>query len=146
MAMNYYGHMAMEHWQKFLPSRYSQIEDPESFFSTFGEQIGQEIDQLTHSLAGRDQPGEGALKKTGRLKAAEQQAREKILAEQVLLPAEPGSPADESDPDEPDPPAMTAQEDDPASGLREHATDWIPTVVDPNHWYWQMMAEEEDRE
>ena len=30
--MNRYGRQAMRHWQEFDPTRYSAIEDPETFF------------------------------------------------------------------------------------------------------------------
>ena len=57
--MNRYGLMAQKHWARWLPGRYSQIEDPDSFFSDLGTQAAQQIDQLSLQLAGDDQPGRG---------------------------------------------------------------------------------------
>jgi hypothetical protein len=144
--MNWFGHLAQNHWKTYLPSRYSRIPDPENYFSTFGEEIEEQIETRTAALAGDDQPGEGALAKTGRLTAARQQAREQILTEQVLLPAEPGSPADENssasraalglDPESEEPPSP-----EPEPGVR--VSDWIPMVEDPSHPWWQARAEQE---
>jgi hypothetical protein len=145
--MNWFGHLAQDHWKTYLPSRYSQIPDPESYFSTFGEEIEEQIETLTLALAGDDQPGEGALGKTGRLTAARKQAREKILTEQVLLPAEPGSPMDENSPAnraalglEPEDEQEPTPEREP--GMR--VSDWIPVTEDPNHPWWQAGADQEE--
>lgn len=116
--------LARRHWERFLPTRYSQIEDPDSYFSTLGQEAEEEIDQLTQELAGDDPVGEDYLTKVGRLNAARQQAREQVLAERILLPAEPGSPMDE-----------TAGESDlPPS---ERTTGWIPVREDPSDPWWQ---------
>ncbi|TKG61546.1 hypothetical protein [Prauserella endophytica] len=123
--MNQYAAMARSHWQRFLPSRYSAITDPDSFFSTLGQEVETEIDQLTEQLAGEDPPNEDYLGKVGRLNAARQQAREKVLAERVLLPAEPGSLMDED---------STEANPTPAG---ERNTDWIPMTEDPTNLWWQ---------
>lgn len=96
MPMNYFGRLAQEHWAKFVPTRYGQIQDPDSFFETLGEEVADEIEDLAEELAGDDRLDEGYLGKLGRLNAARQQAREKVLSERVLLPAEPGSAMDEN--------------------------------------------------
>ena len=85
--MNRYGAMARSHWERWLPQRYATIKDPDSFFSTLGQETARQIDELTAELAGDDQPGEGYLAKAGRLTAARSQAEEIILPQQVLLPA-----------------------------------------------------------
>jgi hypothetical protein len=121
--MNQYGEMARRHWETFLPGRYSRISDPSSFFSTLGKEVETEIDQLTQELAGEDPAGEDYLGKVGRLSAARQQAREKVLAEQVLLPAEPGSAKDESEPN--------------PTPAGERTTNWIPVTEDPTDPWWQ---------
>jgi len=84
-TMNRYGAVAQRHWQKFLPTQYAQIEDPTAFFSELGEQIQEQINELKLSLAGDDPGGESFLAKVGRLNAAEQMARERVLAQ--MLPA-----------------------------------------------------------
>lgn len=88
--MNRYGLMARNHWAQWLPSRFAEIEDPDSFFSDLGKQVAERIDQLALRLAGDDQPGEGYLGKAGRLGQARHQAEEIVLAEIVLLTPEPG--------------------------------------------------------
>jgi hypothetical protein len=79
--MNRYGALAERHWQTHLPTRYARIEDPARFFAELGEQIQDQITELKDTLAGDDRPGEGYLDKVGRLNAAEQMARERILAQ-----------------------------------------------------------------
>jgi hypothetical protein len=95
--MNRYGLMAQKHWARWLPTRYSQIEDPDSFFSDLGTQAAQQIDQLSLQLAGDDQPGEGYLGKAGRLGQARHQAEEIVMADLILLEPEPEM-TDEDDP------------------------------------------------
>ena len=95
--MNRYGVMAQKHWMRWLPSRYSQIKDPDSFFSDLGIQAAERIDSLSMELAGDDQRGEGYLGKAGRLGQARHQAEEIVLAELVLLDPEPGADKDPQD-------------------------------------------------
>jgi hypothetical protein len=121
--MNQYAAMAQTHWARFLPTRYSQINDPDSYFSILGQEVADEIDDLTQQLTENDAASEDYLSKVGRLNSARQQAREKVLAERVLLAAEPGSPMDEN---------TEAQQ--PPSKLH---TDWIPVTEDPNHPWWR---------
>ena len=124
--MNEYGQMALDHWQRWLPERYSQIEDPNSFFSTLGDQVATRIADLTLDLAGEDPPGETFMQKLGRLNNAAQRAREMVLPETVLLDPE----TDEKDPQ----PQQTAEQ-------------WVPIQEDPNHpWWQQALAEEQTRQ
>jgi hypothetical protein len=81
--MNRYGATAQKYFRDFLPDRYSQIEDPEEFFQDLGQQIQDQITDLTPELAGEDPKGEGFLEKVGRLKAAEKLAAERVMAEMV---------------------------------------------------------------
>ncbi|RLQ12686.1 hypothetical protein EAD96_00255, partial [Micromonospora sp. BL1] len=127
--MNHYGAQAQRHWQTYLPQRYATIEDPNSFFSTLGEQAAQQIEQRTRELAGPDQPGEGYLGKLGRLNAAKQMAEEEILPELILIDPEIDSPTDET--------SSAPTTADPA---------WTPLVEDPTDPWWQRVAEEEDDE
>jgi hypothetical protein len=96
--MNRYGVMAQKHWARWLPARYAQIEDPDSFFSNLGMQAAERIDQLALALAGDDQPGEGYLGKAGRLGQARHQAEEIVLTEMILLEPEPGADQDQEAP------------------------------------------------
>lgn len=124
--MNEYGQMALDHWQRWLPERYSQIEDPNSFFSTLGDQVATRIADLTLELAGEDPPGETFMNKLGRLNNAAQRAREMVLPQMVLLDPE-------------------TDEDDPQP--RQTDAEWVPMREDPNHpWWQQAMAEEHIRQ
>lgn len=131
--MNEYATMAAEHWRTYLPNRYRQISNPDQYFQRLGQEVETEIAELTEAMAGDDPQGEDYLGKVGRLTAATQQAREKVLAERVLLPAEPGTPLDETGPTH-QPETSPVSEDTPPMGMR---TDWIPTVEDSNHPFWQ---------
>jgi hypothetical protein len=99
--MNRYGAMARSHWERWLPQQYATIKDPDSFFSTLGQETARQIDELTAELAGDDQPREGYLAKAGRLTTARSQAEEIILPQQVLLPPEPGISEDPEQSDQP---------------------------------------------
>lgn len=124
--MNRYGRMAQSHWSRFLPTRYSQIEDPTRFFAELGAEVEDEVVTQASLIAGDDPVGEGYLDKLGRLRMAKLQAEEQVLAERVLLPAEPGSPLDE---DAPPDPTTSADEG------------WIPLREDPSHPFWQARSE-----
>ena len=125
--MNDYGRMALDHWRRWLPQRYSQIEDPNSFFSTLGDQAAKRIADLTLDLAGEDPPGEAFMDKLGRLNNAAQRAREMVLPEMVLL-------------------APETDDDDPEPETQQPAAEWVPMREDPNHpWWQQAMAEEDTR-
>jgi hypothetical protein len=126
--MNHYGAQARKHWQEYLPHGYSTLSDPSSYFSTLGEQAAQQIEDRTRELAGPDQPGEGYLSKVGRLNNAKMRAEEEILPELILIAPEQS--------DDPDP-----------TGEQPNATatdEWVPTVEDPTHPYWQQVAEQEN--
>ncbi len=125
--MNQYGAMAQRHWSRWLPGRVAAMDDPNSFFSTLGDEVATEIEALTVDLAGDDPPGEDYLTKLGRLNMARLQAEERVLAERVLLTPEPGT---DSEQDEPE----TAT---PAEGR------WVPLVEDPDDPWWQQAAQEE---
>ncbi len=83
--MNRYGDLAKRHWQETDPARYATIADPEAFFTSLGEEVEQEIQELADRLAGPDQPQEAYLDKVGRLNMTRLQAEERILAEMVWI-------------------------------------------------------------
>jgi len=133
--MNAYGAMAQRHWQRWLPSRYTQISDPSSFFSTLGEQTQTRVADLTQDLAGPDPAGETYLQKVGRLTNARMRAEEIVLPETILLEPEPGL---SDSPEEQD-------EQDEEESTQPEATDsgWIPLREDLSHPWWRQVAEEE---
>jgi hypothetical protein len=86
--MNQYGVMARRHWERWLPSLFQSIPDPDNFFSTLGEEVGTQIADLSLDLAGSGPPGEPYLDRLGRLNMARLRAEEIVLPERVLLPPE----------------------------------------------------------
>lgn len=128
--MNQYGAMARQHWTRWLPGRVEAMDDPNSFFSTLGDEVATEIEALTVDLAGDDPPGEDYLAKVGRLNMARLQAEERLLGERVLLAPEPGTGSEPDEPAEPE----TAR---PGEGR------WVPLVEDPDDPWWQQAAQEE---
>ena len=132
--MNHYGTMARRHWERWLPERYSSIQEPVSFFSALGEETARQTADLTLDLAGDDPPGEDYLVKVGRLNMARLQAEEIVLPERILLPPEPGAEQnhDDQDPDDRSEPTPANQPG-------------VPLIVDRGHPLWeQVNAEQED--
>ena len=85
--MNQYGRRIQKHWQSHLPSQYAQITDPETFFAEQGETAATQIQALTDSLAGQDQPGENFMDKLGRINMAQTNAEDAVMRE-MLPPVE----------------------------------------------------------
>jgi hypothetical protein len=106
--MNKYAHMAIRHWQTFLPDRLRAIPETDrtQFFTELGELAAAEIEELQMQLAGPDPKGEGYLEKVGRLNAARMQAEEKVLPELILL-----APEEDEEDDSPSPEALQLFED-----------------------------------
>ena len=127
--MNRYGLMAQRHWAQWLPQRYATISEPDSYFSTLGQEAETQIEELTLELAGDDQPGEEYLAKAGRLTAARSRAEEIVLPQRVLPAPEPQTSEDPEDSSQP-PPSLG-----------------LPQVVDRSHPAWaEVNAEQTERE
>ncbi len=88
MSVNRYGAIAQRHWARWLPKQYAAISDPESFFTTLGEEVARQIDDLTDELVGEIKRSDSYLAHVGRLFAARAIAEELILSERVLPEAE----------------------------------------------------------
>lgn len=80
MNMNRYGVIAQRHWARWLPRQYAAISDPESFFTTLGEGVARQIDDLTDELVGEIRQSDSYLAHVGRLFAARAIAEELVLA------------------------------------------------------------------
>ncbi len=89
--MNRYGLMARDHWARWLPTRYAQIQDRDSFFTSLGEEAAQQIQDLMMDLAGDDPPGESYMEKYGRVNRARLEAEGQVLREMILPGPEPGT-------------------------------------------------------
>jgi hypothetical protein len=121
--------MAQRHWAQWLPQRYATISEPDSYFSTLGQEAETQIEELTLELAGDDQPGEEYLAKAGRLTAARSRAEEIVLPQRVLPAPEPQTSEDPEDSSQP-PPSLA-----------------LPQVVDRSHPAWaEVNAEQTERE
>jgi hypothetical protein len=125
VTVNRYGRMARQHWTRWLPETVVAIPDPETFFADLGDQIAQQIEDLTAATAGEDPPGETYLRKTVRLHTARLTAEAEILRAEVFLP-----PVTETGDPPPDPP-------------------WTPLLEDPADPVWQQdltrLAETDSR-
>ena len=86
--MNRYGQMAWDHWRRWRPKMLSGIENPQTYFSTLGQETEQEIDELADQIAGAGRPGETTLQKTARLREARISAESDLLPSRITLPAE----------------------------------------------------------
>jgi hypothetical protein len=89
--MNRHGEKALAHWKRWLPMRFSQIKDPEAFFTALGEEIEARKQELTLAIAGDDPQNETYMEKVGRLGEAELTAEGQALQELALLDPEPGA-------------------------------------------------------
>jgi hypothetical protein len=133
--MNHYGTQAQQHWREWLPTRYSQIPDPMTFFTQLGLQVAEQVSQLSLHLAGEDTPGEGYLAKMGRLNSARMRAEEIVLREEVLLEPEPEL-AQQLEQHE------DLEEEDPTAPSTSASGGWAPVVEDPTHPYWQNVRQQ----
>jgi hypothetical protein len=88
MAMNTYGTRARKHWEQWLPDRYRQLDNPDSFFSELGEEIEAQIQTLAQQLAGSDPRGETFMEKLGRLNMAHFDAEAQVLRRMAWLDPE----------------------------------------------------------
>lgn len=82
--MNQYGVIAQRHWRRWLPKQYAALGDLESFFTTLGEEVARQIDDLTDKLIGEIRQDDSYLVHVGRLFAARAIAEELILPQRVL--------------------------------------------------------------
>ena len=126
MSMNRYGVMARRHWARWLPEQYAAIGDPESFFTTLGEEVARQIDDLTDELTGETGQGDSYLARVSQLVAARAIAEELILPQRVLPEAE-----------------LTA--DDDQEDVKPECGEW-PVVVDRGYPSWaEVNVEQQER-
>jgi len=112
--MNRYGKMAMDHWRDAFPDRYRQIEDPDSFFTTLGQEVANQIADLETTLAQQETSTDSFMSNLGQARTAHAQAEEIVLAQRVWLTEE-----------------LDANDHPPAGAA------WTPTIEDPDDPWWQ---------
>lgn len=86
--MNVYGERARDFMRLHSPTRLSSIPDPEAFFTSLGEEIAAQVDDLEEALAGAAPAGEGYVERMGRLGMARLMAEERVLTELVYSTSE----------------------------------------------------------
>lgn len=81
--MNKFGRLAMSQWQEWAPARYAAIPDPQTFFST----LGQEVEDRVQELTGAPPTPQGEyLQAVGALNMTRLVAEEQALSELVYSP------------------------------------------------------------
>ena len=86
--MNHYGQLAQTHWMQWLPTRYSEIEDTDRFFTVMGQQIQSEVDTIYSAMTSEVPANVMPDQVEGWKNMARKMAEEKILAEVAYLPPE----------------------------------------------------------
>ena len=86
--MSEYAKTARRHWETFRPLELGQMEDPETFFQDLERDVQQRIAELTQEKMGEAMRETDPQRRAGKLKAAQQMAREQALREIVFLPPE----------------------------------------------------------
>ena len=120
--MNSFGQQVQQHWKTWLPTRYSEIENPETFFAQVGEQIAEQVLEQSGDLMRMSY-----LDRVGRLNAIEKSARESVLSEWLLEP--------ETSPDENEVESSMSEAEMPFM-------DEMGMPVDRTHPLWEMSAED----
>lgn len=100
--MNRFGQMALDHNRQHRPDAYSQIPDPDPFFTQVGEEIAAEVTQLRDQLLGPGRPGETLEDYRLRSYQASATAEELTLADHYLFQPGPTNETDEGWSDDPD--------------------------------------------
>jgi hypothetical protein len=50
--LNRYAVISQWHWARWLPKQWAAISDQDSFFTTLGQEVARQIDDLTDELIG----------------------------------------------------------------------------------------------
>ena len=100
--MNTHGQHAMETMKNHDPETYSQIQNPEEYFSTLGRQIDDQILDVMDSLIQRDTQGRSTLEIIGERNMAKFRAKEIVYQEMIYssIPPEPEIMENNPQPDE----------------------------------------------
>lgn len=83
--MNRYGMLAREHWTKYAPSKVAQLENPDEFFESLGEQVADRVTTLSRILEEQHRPAPDYLDQVALLNAYRKQAEERALNDLVWL-------------------------------------------------------------
>jgi len=135
--MNEYGRRVMNHWRRFLPTRYSQLENPTEFFSDQGEQIADQVTAACASLErahAQELRGLDYLQRVGLLNNLRMQATEVAMSD--FLP--------EPEPTEAEQAQMLRERraQEVSSRMRE-VMDKDGMPLDREHRLWAMLEDED---
>jgi hypothetical protein len=83
-----YATTARRHWETFRPRELAAMEDPEEFFQGLATDVQERIAELTEQKMGEAMRETDHQRRAGKLKAAQQMAREQALREIVFLEPE----------------------------------------------------------
>ena len=83
--MNRYGILAREHWTKYAPSKVAQLENPDEFFESLGEQVADRVTTLSRIREGEHRPSPDFLDQVALLNAYRKEAEERALSDLVWL-------------------------------------------------------------
>lgn len=88
--MNTHGRHAMDTMKNHDPKSFSEIEDPETYFSNLGVQIQEQIWTVTEALLPQREEGQTPMEFIGLSNMAKVRARGKVYQEMIydLLPPE----------------------------------------------------------
>ncbi len=75
--------MAQNHYERWLPEQYAQIEDRSEFFLNLEEEALNQIDTLADDLAGTGPPDEPFMDRVGRLRMARFNAEAQVIRELI---------------------------------------------------------------
>lgn len=100
--MNRYGQMALDHNRRHRPDAYSQIPNPDEFFTEAGEQIAAEVTRLRDEILGSMRSDETLEDYRRRGYQAWATAEELTLTDHPLLQPDPLEQAEEDLSDDPD--------------------------------------------
>lgn len=81
--MNMHGQHAMETMKNHDPKSFSEIEDPETYFSNLGKQIENQIGNMMESLIPRHTVGQTTLEILGGINMAKMRARGQVYQEMI---------------------------------------------------------------
>lgn len=125
--MSRYAPLAQEHWKKHRPSDYQELTDPETFFETLGDQIQEQVVNLTLDLEAQrraDLNAASDLDRIGLLNAIRNQAETTVLQDLLYGPT---SHAIDQEMDQ-------LEDDSPARLLKEAGIDPSTSLpIDPQH-------------
>jgi len=94
MSLDRYARMAHDHMRTYLPGRFSQIDDPEAYFTDLGAQVSDQVEEMWAAMTAQAPPEEGFLERAGRFNRSWMAAEEVVLADLVWLTPEVWDPED----------------------------------------------------